>query len=45
MIRRLVTLLPKGTMATVPDCGHSIYFEQPQVFNQLVRDFLRQSLK
>ena len=45
MIRTLVTVLAKGTMATVPDCGHSIYFEQPQVFNQLVRDFLRQSLK
>ena len=45
MIRTLVTVLPKGTLATVPDCGHSIYFEQPQVFNQLVRDFLGQSLK
>jgi 2-succinyl-6-hydroxy-2,4-cyclohexadiene-1-carboxylate synthase len=45
MIRELVAVLPKGTMATVPDCGHSVYFEKPHVFNQLVRDFLRQSLK
>src|SRR5271155_4152663 len=40
MIRSLVKVLPKGRLATVPDCGHSIYFEHPQVFNQLVRDFL-----
>ena len=32
--------LPKGRLATVPDCGHSIYFEHPEIFNQIVRDFL-----
>ncbi len=40
MVRAVVDLLPKGRMASVPDCGHSIYFEQAPVFNQLVRDFL-----
>jgi pimeloyl-ACP methyl ester carboxylesterase len=25
----------------VPHCGHSIYFERPEVFNQLVLDFIR----
>jgi 3-oxoadipate enol-lactonase len=45
MIRALVKVLPRGALVTVPDCGHSIYFEQPEVFNQLVRDFLRQSFK
>lgn len=44
MIRSLVKILPKGKLATIPDCGHSIYFEHPQVFNQLVRDFLREEL-
>jgi 3-oxoadipate enol-lactonase len=44
MIRSLVKVLPNATLATVPDCGHSIYFEHPQIFNQLVRDFLGKSL-
>ena len=30
----------RATLRTVPDCGHSIYFEQPGAFNQLVRDFI-----
>ena len=44
MIRSLVKVLPNAKLATVPDCGHSIYFEHPQVFNQLVRDFLAAAL-
>jgi len=44
VIRSVVKVLPMGRIATVPDCGHSIYFEHPQVFNQLVRDFLKEVL-
>jgi len=40
VIRELARTLPNATLATVPDCGHSIYFEHPAIFNQLVRDFL-----
>jgi 3-oxoadipate enol-lactonase len=40
VIKALVAALPDGRLRTVPDCGHSIYFENPAVFNQLVRDFL-----
>jgi 3-oxoadipate enol-lactonase len=40
VIRELVRVLPNARLATVPDCGHSIYFEHPAVFNQIVRDFL-----
>jgi 3-oxoadipate enol-lactonase len=40
VIRELVRALPNARLATVPDCGHSIYFEHPAVFNQLIRDFL-----
>jgi len=40
MVKAIADLLPNARMATVPDCGHSIYFEQPAIFNQVVRDFL-----
>jgi 3-oxoadipate enol-lactonase len=40
VIKSLVKALPDGRLRTVPDCGHSIYFEQPGAFNQLLRDFL-----
>jgi 3-oxoadipate enol-lactonase len=42
MVRAIAEFLPNARMVTVPDCGHSIYFEQPAVFNQVVRDFLNQ---
>ena len=40
-VRNIAAALPNARLATVPDCGHSIYFEKPEIFNQLVRDFLR----
>ncbi len=44
MIRSMVKVLPKGRLVTVSDCGHSVYFERPQVFNHIVRDFLLEVL-
>ncbi len=41
MVRQLARVLPKAHLATVPQAGHSVYFENPEVFNQLVLDFLR----
>jgi 3-oxoadipate enol-lactonase len=41
-IRVLAQSLPNARLATVPHCGHSIYFEYPKVFNQLVLGFLRE---
>jgi 3-oxoadipate enol-lactonase len=41
-IAMMVRALPNARMATVPHCGHSIYFERPEVFNQLVLGFLRE---
>ncbi len=41
MIRHLVKALPNARLATVPGAGHSVYFENAPVFNQLVHDFLR----
>jgi 3-oxoadipate enol-lactonase len=40
IVKSLVKALPNARLRTVPDCGHSIYFEQPGAFNQLLRDFL-----
>jgi 3-oxoadipate enol-lactonase len=42
VVRNIAKALPNARFATVPDCGHSIYFERPEIFNQLVRDFLRE---
>lgn len=40
VIRAMVPALPNGRLAMVPGCGHSVYFENAPVFNQLVLDFL-----
>jgi 3-oxoadipate enol-lactonase len=32
-------LIPGAQMTVIPGCGHSAYFEQPEVFNKLVLDF------
>lgn len=34
------TLIPASQMVVVPGAGHSVYFEQPQTFNNLVMDFV-----
>jgi 3-oxoadipate enol-lactonase len=39
-VRSLAAALPNSRLRTVPGCGHSVYFENAPVFNQLVRDFL-----
>jgi 3-oxoadipate enol-lactonase len=33
------SLIPGARMEVLPACGHSAYFEQPEVFNRLVLDF------
>jgi pimeloyl-ACP methyl ester carboxylesterase len=40
IVKALTAVLPNSRLRTVPGCGHSIYFENAPVFNQLVRDFL-----
>ncbi len=42
MIRHLVRTLPNARLALVAGAGHSVYFENAPVFNQLVLDFLRE---
>lgn len=36
----LARLMPKAEVARVPDAGHSVYFERPERFNELVGKFL-----
>jgi pimeloyl-ACP methyl ester carboxylesterase len=39
-VAALAAVVPGARFAGVPEAGHSVYFERPQVFNQLVADFL-----
>jgi 3-oxoadipate enol-lactonase len=34
-------LFPNARLVTVPDSGHSVYFEQPEAFNRAVLEFFR----
>ena len=34
-------LFPNASLVEVPECGHSMYFEKPDVFNFLVHRFLK----
>jgi len=40
LIRALADALPDARYVEVPDAGHSVYFEQPERFNELVGTFL-----
>jgi 3-oxoadipate enol-lactonase len=33
------SLIPGSRLEVVPGAGHSVYFEEPQIFNRLVREF------
>ncbi len=35
------TLFPHSQFVTVPESGHSVYFERPTAFNELVEQFLK----
>ena len=35
--------LPGSRYVEIPNAGHSAYFEQPQVYNAALRDFLASS--
>ena len=41
LIKALADELPNAQYVEVPGAGHSVYFEQPQRFNELVGDFLK----
>ncbi|MFZ0217714.1 MAG: alpha/beta hydrolase [Candidatus Dormiibacterota bacterium] len=39
-VARLCELVPGARFASVPEAGHSVYFERPARFNELVAEFL-----
>lgn len=41
-IREIAGLIPGALMHTIPDCGHSPYYEMPEVFNPMVEEFVSQ---
>ena len=45
IIALAASLLPGARHEIVADAGHSAYFEQPDLFNRLVRDFLLGSME
>ncbi len=44
IVRVASGLLPGSQFVEVPDSGHSVYFEQPDVFNHVVQGFLSEAL-
>jgi pimeloyl-ACP methyl ester carboxylesterase len=41
MVRKYATHLYESEFVTVPQAGHSVYWEQPETFNRLTLDFIR----
>jgi len=39
-VEAFAALLPKAQLVTLPEAGHSVYFERPLAFNRLLADFL-----
>jgi pimeloyl-ACP methyl ester carboxylesterase len=39
----LWTAIPGAALAVVPGCAHAVHLEKPDLFNRLLRDFLRAS--
>jgi 3-oxoadipate enol-lactonase len=37
----LARIVPGAKLESVPEAGHSVYFERPEIFNRLVSDFFK----
>jgi pimeloyl-ACP methyl ester carboxylesterase len=37
--------VPNHELVIVPECGHAIYWEQPEIFNRTVLDFIGRTAK
>jgi pimeloyl-ACP methyl ester carboxylesterase len=40
LIRKVVAQIPSAELVTVPEAGHSSYWERPDIFNRAVLDFV-----
>jgi len=36
--------IPQARFVKVPGAGHSVYFERPEEFNRILRDFLKEAI-
>jgi pimeloyl-ACP methyl ester carboxylesterase len=45
IIRRVHEIVPESQYVEVPGCGHSVYFEAPETFNEIVGTFLAEQVK
>src|SRR5262249_20159019 len=43
LLREVASHMRGATVVVVPECGHSAYWEQPDIFNRAVLDFLKSS--
>ncbi len=43
IIEIAASLIPSARFMQVPDTGHSVYFEKPELFNKVVLEFLREA--
>ncbi|MGN6733340.1 MAG: alpha/beta fold hydrolase [Candidatus Binatia bacterium] len=45
IMRMIAHQVPNNELVIVPECGHSPYWEQPELFNRTVLEFIRRSSK
>jgi pimeloyl-ACP methyl ester carboxylesterase len=43
VLRLFAARFPKCESLVIPECGHSAYWEQPELFNRAVLDFLNKN--
>ena len=44
IMERVQKLIPGSSLEVVPQAGHSVYFERPEIFNRLVSRFLAETM-
>ena len=45
IMRMVAKCIRRSELVTVAECGHSIYWEHPKLFNDIVLDFIRRQRK
>ena len=45
IMRMVAKCIRRSELVTVAECGHSIYWEHPKIFNDIVLDFIRRHRK
>lgn len=45
IMRKIARHIPNAEMIIVPECGHSAYWEQPELFNRIVLEFIGRESK